>query len=139
MFCSSQQPMNYALSVPIITDPQWVTRPRSHSRKWQSWDLNPVMWMQDLILRLSLICTLYSRKIKQPIFFRTTVQHLLGGSHDKESTYNVGDLGSIPGSERSPEGGHDNLLQYSCLENPLGQRSLAGYSPRGRMESDMTE
>ena len=29
-FCSSQQPMNYALSVPIITDPQWVTRPRSH-------------------------------------------------------------------------------------------------------------
>ena len=97
------------------------------------------MWMQDLILRLSLICTLYSRKIKQPIFFRTTVQHLLGGSHDKESTYNVGDLGSIPGSERSPEGGHDNLLQYSFLENPLGQRRLAGYIPRRRTESDMTE
>jgi len=67
------------------------------------------------------------------------VQHLLGGSHGKESTYNVGDLGSIPGSEGSPEGGHDNLLQYSCLENPLGQRSLAGYSPRGRTEVDMTE
>ena len=27
-------------------------------------------------------------------------------------------VGSIPGSERSPEGGHDNPLQKSCLENP---------------------
>ena len=41
-----------------------------------------------------------------------------GGSDDKESTCNVGDLGSSPGLERSPGGGHDNPLQYSCLENP---------------------
>ena len=32
-----------------------------------------------------------------------------------------------------------NPLQYSCLENPHGQRSLVGYSPWGRKESDMTE
>ena len=31
----------------------------------------------------------------------------------------MGDLGSIPGLGRSPEGGHDNPLQYSCLENPM--------------------
>ena len=31
----------------------------------------------------------------------------------------VRDAGSIPGSERSPGGGHGNLLQYSCLENPM--------------------
>ena len=31
------------------------------------------------------------------------------------------------------------ILQYSCLENPHGQRSLAGYSPWGRKESDTTE
>ena len=37
----------------------------------------------------------------------------------KGSARNVGDLGSIPGLERSPGGGHDNLLQYSCLENPM--------------------
>ena len=37
--------------------------------------------------------------------------------------------GSIPGSQRSPGGGHGNTLQYSCLENPHGQRSLVGYSP----------
>ena len=37
-------------------------------------------------------------------------------------------LGSIPGSGRSPGEGNGNPLQYSCLENPHGQRSLAGYS-----------
>ena len=36
-------------------------------------------------------------------------------------------------------GGHGNPLQYSCLENPHGQRSLAGCSPWGRKELDMTE
>ena len=35
----------------------------------------------------------------------------------KESTCNAGDAGSIPGSGRSPGGGHGNPLQYSCLEN----------------------
>ena len=48
-----------------------------------------------------------------------------GGSDSKESACNVGDLGSIPGLERSPGGGHGNPLQYSCLENPRGQRSWA--------------
>ena len=47
--------------------------------------------------------------------------------------------GSIPGSRRSPGGGNDNPLQYSCLEDPHGQKSLADYSPWGRKESDMTE
>ena len=52
---------------------------------------------------------------------------------------NVRDVGSIPGSGRSPGGGHGNPVQYSCLENPPGERSLAGYSPWGRRESDMSE
>ena len=43
-----------------------------------------------------------------------------------ESTCNVGELGSIPGLGRSPGGRHGNPLQYSILENPHGQRSLAG-------------
>ena len=37
----------------------------------------------------------------------------------KTSVYNVGDPGSIPGSERSPGGGNGNPLQYYCLENPV--------------------
>ena len=36
-------------------------------------------------------------------------------------------VGSIPGLGRSPGGGCDKLLQYSCLENPHGQGSLGGY------------
>ena len=32
---------------------------------------------------------------------------------------NIRDVGSIPGSGRSPGGGHGNPLQYSCLENPM--------------------
>ena len=48
-------------------------------------------------------------------------------------------LGSIPGPGRSPGEANGKPLQYSCLENSHGQRSLVGYSPRGRKESDMTE
>ena len=51
----------------------------------------------------------------------------------------MGDLDSIPGLGRSPGEGPGNSLQYSCLENPRGQRSLAGYSPWGCKESDTTE
>ena len=62
-----------------------------------------------------------------------------GGTDGKESACNVRDLGSIPGLERSPGEGNGNPLQYSCRENPHGQRSLVGYSPWGQKESDMTE
>ena len=60
----------------------------------------------------------------------------------ENSLPNAGDIrdaSSILGWGRSPGGGHGNPLQYSCLENSHGQRSLAGYSPWGCMESDMTE
>ena len=55
---------------------------------------------------------------------------------------NVGDTGDmslIPGLGRFPGEENGNLLQYSCLENPHGQRSLAGYSPWGHKDSDLTE
>ena len=59
-----------------------------------------------------------------------------GGSEGKESPCNVG---SIPGSGRSPGEGNGNPLQCSCLENFLEQRSWADYSLWGYKESDMTE
>ena len=62
-----------------------------------------------------------------------------GGSDGKESAFNVGDLGSVPGWGRSPGGGHSNPLQYSCLENPHGQKGLVGCSPWGCRELDTTE
>ena len=51
----------------------------------------------------------------------------------------IGDMGSVPGLARSPGGGHGNPRQYSCLENPHGQRSPAGYSTQGHKELDTTE
>ena len=51
----------------------------------------------------------------------------------------TGDMGSIPESGRSPAGGHGSPLQYSCLENPIRQRSLVGYSPWGCKELDVKE
>ena len=46
-----------------------------------------------------------------------------GGTDGKESACNATDLGSIPGSGRSPGGGHGNPLQYSCLENSVDRET----------------
>ena len=51
--------------------------------------------------------------------FATENKSFPGVSDGKESAYNAGSLGSIPKSERSPGEGNGNLLQYSCLENPM--------------------
>ena len=60
-----------------------------------------------------------------------------GGSDDKESTCNVGDLGSVPGLGKSPGEGNGLPTQYSCfLPGELSeQRSLTDYSPWGYKES----
>ena len=54
----------------------------------------------------------------------------------EETACNAGDLGSIPGSERSPGERNGKPLQYSCLENSM-DRSLAGYSPWSCKELDV--
>ena len=46
-----------------------------------------------------------------------------GGLHGKESAYQAGELGLIPGSGRCPGEGNGNPLQYSCLENPMDRKS----------------
>ena len=54
------------------------------------------------------------------IYVPPTVQRgFPGGSEVKASASNARDLGSIPGSGRSPGEGNGNPLQYSCLENPM--------------------
>ena len=47
----------------------------------------------------------------------TVVKNVLANAED------AGDSGSIPGSGRSPRGGNENPLQYSCLENPIDRRA----------------
>ena len=61
---------------------------------------------------------------------------------DKNPLVNAGavrDAALIPGLGRSPGGGHDKPLQYSCLENPMKREAWKAYSPRGYKDSDMTE
>ena len=50
---------------------------------------------------------------------RNNCEGLPDDSVSKESACNAGDTGSVPGSGRFPGGGNSNLLQYSCLENPM--------------------
>ena len=47
------------------------------------------------------------------------ILRLPDGSDGEESACSAGDPGLIPGSRRSPGGGNENPLQYSCLGNPL--------------------
>ena len=61
-----------------------------------------------------------------------------GGSDGKASVYNAGDPGLIPGLGRSPGEGNGNPLQDYAWKIPW-QRSLIGYSPWGRKDSDTTE
>ena len=76
---------------------------------------------------------------------RTTIwssSDFLGGLDGKTSAYNVGDTGSIPGSERSPGEGNGNPLQYSCLENPTDrghwQATVHGVAKSRTRLSDFT-
>ena len=93
---------------------------------------------EALFLQVSIVCSsmrflvFLSMRFYQLVFaaysipkFRGICFHTLesmgfcGGSDYKESVCNAGDLNSIPGSGRSPGGGHGNPLQYSCLENSM--------------------
>ena len=61
-----------------------------------------------------------------------------GGLDSKESACHAGDLGLIPGLRRSPGEENGNPTPKRLPGEFHGQRSLAGYSPRGRKDSDMT-
>ena len=50
----------------------------------------------------------------------------------------AGDMGSIPGLGRSLGEGNDNLLKYSCLQNPMDRGAWWAVVPRITNESDMT-
>ena len=52
---------------------------------------------------------------------------------------NARDVDSIPGSGRSPGGGNDNSVQYSCLGNPMDRGTWPSYSPKDFEESNTTE
>ena len=99
----------------------WASRVAQQCRRprFVSW-IGKIPWRRD--------------RLPTPVFLGSP-----GGSDSTESPCNAGDLVLIPGLGRSRGGGRGNLLQYSCVENPQEQKSLAGYSPCGHKESDTTE
>ena len=83
----------------------------------------------DSLLRVSHI----SKTLKE-------CQGFPGGSDTKESVFNAGNPGLIPGLRRSPGGANGNPLQYSCLKNAVDREAwlATGYSPWGCKELDTT-
>ena len=71
-------------------------------------------------------------------FYITNTRGFPGGSDGKESAYSAGDLGSIPGSGRSPGEGNGNPLQYVCLENPMDREAWQATVHGVTKESDRT-
>ena len=108
-------------------------RRKEHLQVWKQVDLDPIeIWNPLVPESFPLKAALFSFLPNNPHLMVTTSDILswpcLSG---KQFAYSAGDLGSIPGSGRSPGEGNGNPLQYSCLEKSYGQRSLAGYSPWG--------
>ena len=87
--------------------------------------LPPAMSLQcPLLTKLDDVLTVRRDAQKNSVFAVHYHGGFPGGSEGKASAYNVGDLGSIPGSGRSPREGNGNPLQYSCLESPMDGGSL---------------
>ena len=108
-------------------------RRKEHLQVWKQVDLDPIeIWNPLVPESFPLKAALFSFLPNNPHLMVTTSDILswpcLSG---KQFAYSAGDLGSIPGSGRSPGEGNGNPLQYSCLEKSYGQRSLAGHSPWG--------
>ena len=101
----------------------------------------------DNLTTTTLLClSAWEQRLNTGKCFTTGRKALIGhiywfacGSDGRVSAYNAGDLSSIPGLGRSPGEENGNRLQSSCLEKSHGRRSLVGYSPWGRKESDTTE
>ena len=89
-------PLDWELPQPATAWPQWALIFLAQESQLHPSALAPSLNMPPLLLA-----------------------HFPGGSEVKASACNAGDLGSIPGSGRSPGEGTGNPLQYSCLENPI--------------------
>ena len=101
--------------------------------KIPTWHLSMILFKNTLMAHLPLEIYKVSKITK------TSMLYFPHGSDSKESAYNVGDQGSIPGSGRSSGEENGTPLQYSCLEKSHGWRSLVGYSPQCHKELDTTE
>ena len=120
------------LKVTVIGRPrgQWISHHQPHvPGHWvlRPHKLHPLNFLPGTSVHPIVQQTIFFKKKKKSPFISclpSCPAHsgFPGGSDDgEESACNAGDLGSIPGSERSPGGGHGNPLQSSCLENSMNR------------------
>ena len=97
-------------------------------------------WVCFLCRVLHILCFLLEFLKRAMITLRNSlaIRGFSGSSAGKESTWNAGDLGSIPGLGRSPGEGNVYLLQYSCLENSIDKGAWWA-TIYGIVELDMIE
>ena len=74
---------------------------------------------ETIVFPLSILDTFFKRSISFYVWAPWASQVALVVKNPTANTGDVRDMGLIPGLGRSPGGGHDNPLQYSCLENPM--------------------
>ena len=119
-----------------------VSAPRSCLQLLAMWS-PPAIYTQRFFCVIFCSVTSQKKKKKKNIsqLFKQSLGQVQGDFPcslvGKKSACNAGDMGSIPGSGRSPGEGHGNPLQYSCLENPM-DRGACGLKSTGLQESDMT-
>ena len=92
-------------------------------------------WERSLFISPNGLCSVYPSK-KYHCLENTTVE-FLGGSEVKNTPDNAGDVGSIPGSEKSPGEGNGKPLQYSCLRNPMDREAWRATVLQMSQESQM--
>ena len=94
LLCGSTTDWAASLVAQLVKNP-----PAMQETLFDSW-VRKIFWRRD--------------RLPTPVFLGFP-----GGSDGKESAHSAEDLGLIPESGRSPGEGNGNLLQYSCLENPM--------------------
>ena len=129
--CQQAEALEDALWSHTMKHQQNKTKRSRSLSKWRSLYSNP--------------STLWARKsatafpqTAEPVYLPRSIILSVDSGADTPVFYGT-QVHSIPGMGRSLREGNSNPLQCSCLENPHGHRSLAGYSPWGRRESDTTE
>ena len=91
--------------------------PHSGLRYWDPGAVYNEKWLQGIVFTpLDSALLTFHHLTKRFQTDHSNYPDMPGGSDSKESACNAGDLGSIPGLRRSPEGAHGNLFEYSGLE-----------------------
>ena len=97
----------------------WSLDQEDSPEKWMATHSSILAWKIPWTEEAGRLQSMGSQRVRHNWATSTIYSLTVGNSNGKESAHNLGDLGLIPGSGRSPGGGHGNPLQDFCLENSM--------------------